>query len=111
MKFIFFRSYGILEKESFILKEKYENAVNLFESMLQPLFHKRPNCEKILHEKYLWALTEEEIENFLISNKVIANELFNIIGKEDSEIFIYSILRSKLDKVYLRQKDKSNLLN
>jgi hypothetical protein len=53
----------------------------------------RPNCEKLLKEKHLWALSENEFD--------IENELKIVLGSkiENQNIFIYSILETKLIEI------------
>ncbi len=70
---------------------KYRNASDLCERMSYLKFAKRPNCDKILDEKHLWALGlhEFEVENELRTQK------FN---NKNENLGIFSILESKLSQ-------------
>jgi hypothetical protein len=74
------------------LIKKYRRALELFNEMTNDLPEKRPDCEEILYRQNLWALKEIEIEN----------ELRNIVksGVMSKDIYIYSILESKLEEYF-----------
>jgi hypothetical protein len=57
--------------------------------MLRALPERRPNCEEILKQKYLWALNEE----FEINDE-LREEYVSKINDENQSIF--SVLKSKL---------------
>jgi hypothetical protein len=72
------------------LKDKYEHALVLYDSMTRGIYWNRPTCEKILATKQLWALSENEL--------TINDDLKFAIMKKNNEknLTIYSILKSKL---------------
>jgi hypothetical protein len=46
-----------------LLKEKYKNIVESICKMMLPMVNKRPNSEKLLNNKSLWALNINDIQN------------------------------------------------
>ncbi len=90
MIFQIFRSYKDNENLSNLLKNKYENALDIYDFMLRALPQRRPNCEEILKRKNLWALNEEE---FQISHE-LREEIISKINDENKIVF--SIFKSKL---------------
>ncbi len=66
---------------------KYRNAALLCDRMTHKKIDKRPNCEKILNDKNLWALAHNEFD----CEKELRNNF-------DNNLYTYSILKTKLRK-------------
>jgi serine/threonine protein kinase len=80
--------YGFLGKP--LLLSKYKNALQLYESLTQPIPHKRPNCEEILESKNKWALDKNEL--------IIANDLRRTLEEKSvDKQKIYHIIYTKLN--------------
>ncbi len=91
MKTLSFRSYDSIQSINRLLKNKYNESLELCNQMTARLPHKRPNCEEILERKNSWALIKEQLQ--------INNELIDIINSKEreNEFTIYSLLRNKLN--------------
>jgi len=72
------------------LETKYSNLFKLTERLTSPLKNKRPNCEQILEERNLWALSSTE----LMRNKDFKIPSENIEKIEDS--FHLFFIKTKL---------------
>jgi hypothetical protein len=80
--------YGFFGKP--LLLSKYENALQLYENLTQPIPYKRPNCEEILESKDKWALGKNEL--------IIENELRDVLEeKSKDKQSIYHIIYTKLN--------------
>jgi hypothetical protein len=88
-----------------ILKLKYDKSMQLISKMTRRLPNERPNCEKILALKDLWALHENEFE--------FRNESESILNsRTGSQNFsIYSILELKLKQYSEEQRGNNSGIN
>jgi len=83
--------------ESNLLISKYAEAVELYLKMTRNIPSKRPNCEEMLKEKNMWALSLNDLET---------NETLNNILKASNEKDVLSIE----SMVRLRINNKSDKL-
>ncbi len=97
-----FRSYDHIQNISNQLKSKYNESLELCNEMTQRFPHKRPDCEKILERKNLWALNKYELQ--------ISDQLENMIASKEREnkLTIYSILRSEINLIENSGSDLSS---
>jgi hypothetical protein len=65
--------------------------------MTKNFLRKRPECERILNQHYLWTINEEELQ--------INKELMTFIESKasDEKFTVYTILESKL-RLYIMRK-------
>jgi hypothetical protein len=82
-----------LENDNELHISKYRNLKDLFEDMTQPNFTKRPNCEEILKNNFLWSMNMNELKTCY---KTIKTSLF--LPKPYS--FVYHMIVSKLNLNY-----------
>ncbi len=71
------------------LKDKYLNAYEICDRMIQTTSQKRPNCEYLMKTQYLWTLNETEFE-FDEQMIVFMNDDF-----KSEKIFTHSFLATK----------------
>jgi len=62
--FLYIRSEDI-DRTDPILYDKYQNLANLINESMSIVRAMRPNCDKILNDKHLWAYDFKDISNYL----------------------------------------------
>jgi hypothetical protein len=85
-----FSSFETFENETALHILKYTNLKDLFEDMNQQNYKKRPNCEDILKNRYLWSMEK----NALINCYGIIK---NLIFFQKPHSFLYHMIESKLN--------------
>jgi hypothetical protein len=85
-----FSSFEAFENDTALHILKYRNLKELFEDMSQQNFTKRPNCEDILKNRYLWSMEKNELKNCY---KIIKN----LISFQKPHSFLYHMINSKLN--------------
>ncbi len=85
-----FSSFETFENDNALHILKYKNLKDLFEDMNQQNFTKRPNCEDILKNRYLWSLEKNELKNCY---EIIKNS----ISFQKPYSFLYHMIDLKLN--------------
>ncbi len=93
-------SFETLENGTALHILKYRNLKDLFEDMSQQNFTKRPNCEDILKNRYLWSMGKNELKNCY---EIIKNLIFF----QNPHSFLYHMIDSKLNSNF---KNSAHLL-
>ncbi len=88
-----FSSFETFENDTALHILKYTNLKELFENMNQQNFTKRPNCEDILKNRYLWSMEKNELKNCYETIK-------NLIFFQKPHSFLYHMIDSKLNLNY-----------
>jgi len=70
------------------LREKYKIVEELIDEMKKDNSRKRPDCEKILERRRLWALSKSDFN--------YENELKSIEKTKNENYFVYNVMISKL---------------
>jgi hypothetical protein len=52
-----------------LLKDKYKNVIQCIQDMVSANKNSRPDCEQLLNNKSLWALSVTDIQNDLMFKK------------------------------------------
>ncbi len=85
-----FSSFETFENDTALHILKYSNLKELFEDMNHQNFTKRPNCEDILKNRYLWSMEKYELKNCFEIIK-------NLILFQKPHSFLYHMIESKLN--------------